>query len=541
MLRQTQIASRSKLSILLVFLTALIFLAVPALLPIVPLGLRVSAGDNTTSKTDRQSSTQACPTCEPPSQQVIYAPLIELPEASRAEIVLNCRSPYSMEVTPTFYTEEGIPIVGQVIHLQPTEMRFVDVLSLIPSEHRLLHKWGGMSLSYNGQFMEARAQLTLHDIGNKGSTDVLFAVIDAPRSNVREAVWQVPGNGTKTVIAMGNYSDASTTATLTFANGETQQINLAPYATRIVRRQTNGNNNLDVKGDSVTIRSSGQEGRLITTGLVTSASQKLVSSLRFYDTQNITQPNLYAANFRLKDSIVHLLLKNTTASEITAKPRFVPKNGEGTGVIELPSLTLQAGQIVELDLTTLTDVAKTRPDLDSVSVQIINSGNPGSLIGALYSRNNISDVAYDVPLRDSGLARNSAGAYPLRLSGDYTTVLTITNVSNKTSRFTMLLVYEGGRYAISPREIAAGATATFDIRKLRDEQTPDSTGGKLPRNLTVGQIRWSLKGDSSTRLIGRSEVVSKSGKVSNSYSCGVCCPNSYYLYNGIPGNASTLR
>ena len=77
-----------------------------------------------------------------------------------------------------------------------------------------------------------------------------------------------------------------------------------------------------------------------------------------------------------------------------------------------------------------------------------------------------------------------------------------------------------------PQAIAPGATVVFDIRKLRDEQTPDSEGRRLPRNLTVGQIHWSIHGNSSSRLIGRSEVISRSGKVSSSYSCGICCPNS---------------
>src|SRR5258708_2665143 len=32
----------------------------------------------------------------------------------------------------------------------------------------------------------------------------------------------------------------------------------------------------------------------------------------------------------------------------------------------------------------------------------------------------------------------------------------------------------------------------------------------------------------STRLIGRSEIISRSGNVSSSYSCSVSCGNSYY-------------
>jgi hypothetical protein len=34
-------------------------------------------------------------------------PLFDLPEASRSEIVLNCRSGQEIAITPTFYTLDG--------------------------------------------------------------------------------------------------------------------------------------------------------------------------------------------------------------------------------------------------------------------------------------------------------------------------------------------------------------------------------------------------------------------------------------------------
>ena len=85
------------------------------------------------TKVKGQSAIQSCPTCRPPTQ-VIYAPIIGLPDTSRSEIVLNSRSPQPIDVTPIFYTLEGTPITGQLITLQTAEMRFADVLTLIPEE-----------------------------------------------------------------------------------------------------------------------------------------------------------------------------------------------------------------------------------------------------------------------------------------------------------------------------------------------------------------------------------------------------------------------
>jgi hypothetical protein len=220
-------------------------------------------------------------------------------------------------------------------------------------------------------------------------------------------------------------------------------------------------------------------------------------------------------------------LKNTTGGEITARPRFLPRTGEGSGVIELPAVTLPPNAVKELNLTTLINAAATRPDLDSVAVQIINSGVKGSLIGAGNFTDDVTGVDYDIPLRDSGSSSRSAGAYPIRLDGDYSTTLSLTNTGNVAGKFTLQINYAGGTYALYPQAVAPGATASFDFRQIRDRQTPDSSGRVLPVDFTIGQIRWSMVGGTATTLIGRSEIISKLDKVSSSYSCNICCRNSY--------------
>ena len=220
-------------------------------------------------------------------------------------------------------------------------------------------------------------------------------------------------------------------------------------------------------------------------------------------------------------------MKNTTAGEITARPRFLPRTGEVSGVVELPAVTLPPNAVKELNLTTLINAAATRPDLDSVAVQIINSGDKGSLIGAGNFTDAVTGVDYDIPLRDSGSSSRSAGGYPIRLDGDYSTILSLTNTGNVAGKFTLQINYAGGVYALYPQAVAPGATASFDFRQLRDRQIPDSSGRVLPVDFTIGQIRWSMVGGTATTLIGRSEIISKTDKVSSSYSCSICCMNSY--------------
>jgi len=456
---------------------------------------------------------------------MIYAPLIDLPESSGSEIVLNCRSAHDLSITPIFYTLEGETYTGADIVLKPAEIRFVDTKSLIPAKERKRHKWGGMAFTYFGGFMEAWAQLTLHGIRGGGSVNVLFTVLSQKRSNSAEAVWWTPRGGSA-VVALGNSSDQQIHANLIFSTGASETVDVAPFGTEIVRPHSNtlGSASTD-RVEGVSINYTGPEGSLIPTGYTASDAGKFASMIRFYDTQHFVQQELFANNLQVKRAEPHMVLRNVSGDFITASPTFLPASGDSSKSVKFDPVRLAPSETTEIDLSRLLKAAASSSDLDSVSVRVTNSGNPGSLVGALYSIDNRTRVTYDVPLRDSGPPRASTGGYPIRLDGDYTTVISINNTTDKPGDFTMQINYDSGPYVIGMIRLAPGATKIVDIRKIRDEQTPDINGHYLPRNLQIAQAKWSIR--HNIRLNGRAEVVSLKDGVSSSYSCFSCCPNTF--------------
>jgi hypothetical protein len=471
-----------------------------------------------------QSASHQCKTCPPPSQRRIYAPIVELQEAENCEIVLNSRSPHPIEVTPTFYTAKGDAIVGEPVQLQPAEIRFIKVEQLIPASYHGRHRWGGMTLSYMGGVLEVWAQLTFHGVGGGGSIDETFNILEEPGSDTREAVWSMP-KGSHAIIALGNSSERAIHTTAQFLDDSTEEIEIAPFATKLLRRHARGHEEEDTVNDSVKLTTIGPAGSLRVAGFITSDDHNFTSSIRFSDTKKATGPNLYATNLRLKNTTQRMVLKNTSDSVVTTSARFFSAAGDQSDPIVLPSLILEPQQTVSIDLGPLRTAAAARTDLNSVSVQVQNSGSPGSLIGALYSVEDATQLTYDVPLRDSGPMRNSTGSYPWRVDGHYTTIVTITNVSDQPASFIVDIRYPGGHYFLPSKEVAVGGTATFDMRELIDEQKPDKLGTVLPLSATGGQFHWSVFGGPITsKFIGRSEVVSLSQRVSSSYSCPVCCP-----------------
>lgn len=430
-----------------------------------------------------------------------------------------------MDVTPTFYTEEGEAFVGDAFQMQPAEVKTVDLKSIMPNGLAKRRDLGGMTLSYTGVSLEMWGQLRLQRVRNGGSIDVTFVNLPDRRSNERKAVWWVPEGG-ESVIALGNLAGTPAKAMLRFSNGDSQEIEIPAFGTRLARRSSVRREYEDQEGipESVTINSSGPTGSVIPAGAITSSDGTFTSSIRFYDTENVVQQNLYATNFRLRKIKPRMLLQNTGPHPVAVTPRFLPAPGDPNSFIDLPTLTLDPDEISDVDLRALKAAVKGDSKFKNVSVQIINNGEPGSLIGALYGNDTSNGLTYDVPLRDFGAIRTSTGSYPWRLDHDVSTIVSITNVAPVSSRFVVQINYPGGPYLLDPQEVEAGETAIFDLRRIRDEQIPDRNGRKIPRKVTGGQFRWFIHGGGSGRLIGRVEMLSQTQHISSSYSCNDPCP-----------------
>jgi hypothetical protein len=468
---------------------------------------------------------QDCKHCSPPADQIIYLPLLDLPEARSSELVFNSRSPKEMEVTPTFYKLDGTAVSGKAVRVKPTEIRYVDLKQLIPGKYHNDQDWGGLTLAYYGVTREMWAQLRLLGINGGGSADEFFTVPAEHRASVQEAVWWTPHHSTS-ILALGNITDVATGATVQFGDEPAQSVNLAPHATHIIRRTHSERTSVE----SMLIKVNGPTGSVVPTGVITAADGSFNAVIRFYDTQHTKQPHLFANGARLADVTPHLVLKNTTSAAIVATPKFIPLAGStADGTVSLPAVNLAPYQAVELDLRTFAQAAQRRADLATVSIQVTNNGAPGSLIGALYSQHQTTGVNYEVPLRDSGPPRSMTGAYPWQVRDDFTTIVYLTNISDGPAHFVAQINYDGGFYVIAPRKLAAGETAVYDMRKLIAEQQPDSTNRRLPKDLQIGQFKWVMYGTTGGKvaLNGRAEMVNQSKRISTSYSCAENCIASY--------------
>lgn len=139
--------------------------------------------------------------------------------------------------------------------------------------------------------------------------------------------------------------------------------------------------------------------------------------------------------------------------------------------------------------------------------------NPG---GESFRRAKASARVFRVPMVDPLAQISATGGYPWRIEETSNTVVYIKNMTGLEQEYHASLSWEnGGKYTVGHAKIGPHETIVIDVKELRDKQTPDFRGKKIPPGQTNGQIKWSLfskhqTGDLKTDtlgLIGRSEQI----------------------------------
>jgi hypothetical protein len=479
---------------------------------------------STPTRAPKNKPTPRCPQCAPAGDQEIYVPLIDIPEAAGGQIVFNSRSPHAMDVTPVFYKRGGEKIMGDPVTVQSAEIRYVDIKDLLPQQHRSENDWGGFSLIYYGFNREMWSQFRFIGVNGGTNVDEFFTVKSESRADDFEATWWMPENS-EAVIGLGNITDVTTSVTVSFGADGVRMIEIPPHGTEVLRHKSEKG----VSASSAVINVTGAPGSIVPTGLITSKDGTFNSVIRFYSPKVAKQANLYANGFRVTGNTPHMVLRNTTANSIAVVPTFTPLAGAAASPFVLSQVSLAAFEAKEVDLADLLRAAKYRNDLDVVSVEVTNLAAAGSIIGSLYAINDRTGMNYDIPLRDSGLVRTMTGSYPWKINDDFTTIVYITNISDQDAKFVGEINYSGTHFLIDPQTVRGGETAVFDLKRIRDSQTADRLGTKLPNDVSIGQFKWAILSSTKGKvvLIGRAEMVSESGQVSSSYSCNDPCPPQY--------------
>lgn len=459
----------------------------------------------------------------PPKANSMFVPLAHVTYFGAADLMLNNRGIVVRDIVPTWYIEGESPIVGETIHLPAGRATFYDIRTFLPP-HIRLSQVQGLKLAYDGHLREVWAQAILRPARNaepSQSLDAPFSMAADFKGSTLETVWPVTTRNARAVVALANTSDAAITVAVASSEslpGKREDVKLPAHSGKLINMSVHAGPRT-AGGAWMRLTSSGAPGALRALGFIANNQDRVPRLTRFVDRAAANGRDLFATGLSTVNIRATVSLRNIGEAPLVGTVDLLRLDSADV-VLSVATVSLAPGDatVVPFDPSSLAG-------LDRVTVRVRNTGVVGSLVGALHATDVITGLGYELPLRDIGPARASTGGYPWRLDGDYETVVSITNVGTTSATFHARLHYGNTDYKPKPVQLQPGQTATFDIRKLRDQRVRDSGGQTIPASLTSGQFYWSTE-RSDGRFSGRAEIVSINEHVSSSFSCWQCCGDS---------------
>lgn len=311
-------------------------------------------------------------------------------------------------------------------------------------------------------------------------------------------------------------------------------MNLTSHETRILDLVTlagNGRGTLrEIGGLSLTYN--GAPGALLARGLIDEPSTGFSSSIEFSDPSMAHSSKLDGGGLRLSPGGTQLtpivVARNigTTESIISGSLSYTADDGS-TAAVHIPDTHLRPGAVNTINVSRRLRSSRVNTErLVSAGLQFTYSTEPGSIVISAQSVSADGNQVFHLPLVDADAQPSSTGGYPWSIDGGSSTLVYITNVTDRPQQYVLQLNFQGAVYAPGLKTVAPHQTAVLDIRALRDGKVKDEHNQTIPPDATHGQVQWSIEGPENLTLIGRAEQGDSLNGMSSSYACVNCCPAS---------------
>jgi hypothetical protein len=464
-----------------------------------------------------------------------------LKDGLSAGLMFNNKGPESILATPTFYSLAGTKLQLAPIAVPATSYLEVDLHQLLANADEEFRE-GSMKVDYQGGDYQLGVQVKLADPAKKLIWAEQFIYTSKLTSSRLESVWHLPFEGSTVKLIVSNTTYSPVTVTL--SSDGTEPAQLTPLQITLNRSETrildipsnlvgNPNASLETKG-GVSISHSGQPGAVVARILAGKADRGYSASIPFVDPENTSSQRWHGNGLRLRNlngAALHPVLaaRNTgnTISRIKGKIPYTSPNGD-VAYVDVPEAVIPANTTRIINLQGRIASSGMPATVDYAGIELEYDTIKGSVVTAVQSVSPSGEHVFQVPMFDPQKMPSSAGGFPWKADGDYSTIVYVKNETNTPKKFVTSLLFDGGGYSVGLREAKGGQTVAIDFREIRDNQTPDARGKVIPLGVDSGQIAWSVHGPNNKTLSGRSEQVSVSGGVASTYSCANCCPNRHY-------------
>lgn len=457
-----------------------------------------------------------------------------------ATLMVSNQGPRPLMVQPTLFSLDGQRLDVAPVILDGNTVRAFDVREWVRIGGASFRE-GSLQVSYTGKDVEFGGVVQLVNASRSLSFDEeLSEPAMGFHSSQLESVWWLPSNRCEVQLVVSNTTDAPLSVTVKVdgergRDRETEDLNLLPHETRVldVRDFVGRRERALSEVGGISITHNGTPGAVLARGLIAEAEVGYSSVMEFSDPQNAKSTQLDGAGLRVGKVAGEKLNPIAVARNAGDAPTTLTghitytTNSGSTSNVTLPEVRLAGSEAKALDLAEAIR-RNGLSDAKAVGLEFAYTGTPGSVVMAAQSVSQSRDQVFRLPIVDAQAQMSSTGFYPWSAEGNNRTVVYIKNTTDQAKKYTMQVGFAGGVYVVGLKTIEAGQTVAYDIRALRDQQTPDEQGLTIPLTATGGQVIWSLEGPSGLALIGRAEQVDVARGLSSTSSCQGCCQAGYF-------------
>lgn len=456
----------------------------------------------------------------------------------KTTLMLNNKAPGPVFAVPTIYSLAGTRLSLPPISVPGASYIDVDMNDLLAGSADEFRE-GSMKISYDGISQQLGAQVKMIDEDNDVIWAEQFVYASKFVSSRLESLWWFPFPNTKARVAVSNTSGGTLTASITVDGTSPQQaqplqISLAPWETRVLEilEDIAGHQNGHVHDEGgISITHSGAPGAVLARIFIAKPNKGYSAAHNFVDPEATASQRWHGNGLRLRNLDGQkvepvIAVRNIGSQSANAWGRIIYTRPDGeVAEIALPTRTINAGQTKSFELKNLINAANLPSSITYGGIEIEYDTPKGSIITSVQSLSSNGEHVFQVPMFDPARMPSSAGGFPWKADGDFTTVVYLKNETNTTKKYTAHLTFAGGAYSPGMKELEAGETVAIDFRSLRDSQTPGDRGELIPLNVDDGQIAWSAHGIEMKTMSGRSEQISLADGVASTYACANNCPN----------------
>ncbi len=448
-------------------------------------------------------------------------------------LMVSNQGPNPMPVRVSLFNLSGEQFDLPLVVLNGKEVKAFNLRNYIQSPN---FNEGSLQVTYEGKRLELGGVVQNVDANRSLMFDEELSETKYFASTKLEGVWWTKWTAVNMSLAVYNTTSYPITANVAITGTSPNQINpktifLQPHQTRVfdIDEIVGLNNSSLSTVGGISISHNGLKGGILARGLIFNTQNGYSNVIEFSDPAKPKSTKIDGVGLRIgaingQPLTQGIVARNVGDTRVRLKGYLSYKKQNSSGEIVIPDVWLNAGEVKEINISALLSSNNITNALAS-GLHFEHNGLPGKVLVSAQSVSQDGNNIFRVPFRDSRLS-SSTGTYPWSLDGDSKAIVYLQNVTDATRKYTVQIDYEGGSYVLGVKTLQARQVIAYDIRKIRDEQTPDINGNTIPPTATAGKAYWSVNGTGSRDIIGRIEQADLVNGLSSTSACGRCCPNS---------------